>query len=222
MHLVWTTGLMYIKPLPRWVLSAAFWDEYLCGKDASAQQNHGRALGFLYSYAALVAYESDFEIARDRSLLPKELTWAQWQAVVNELRLETIHARVDQRFHHGELRLGRLTKIYYFMETPGKGYVRFWNQTSTFFHDNLAWVAGSTVYLAIVLTAMQVGLATESLVKNDSFQSASYGFTVFAILGPLVFVGGILIVFCGLTISSLVSTRKFCDAKSARLTRGLS
>jgi hypothetical protein len=32
---------------------------------------------------------------------------------------------------------------------------------------------------------MQVGLATKSLADNDAFQSASYGFTVFSILGPL-------------------------------------
>lgn len=228
MHLVWTTGRMYIKPLPRWLLNAAFWDKYLCERggstkpDSPRQLHYRRALGFLYSYAALIAYESDFCIARDRCLIPKELTWAQWQAVVNELRLETIHTRIDKRFHHGELRLGRLTKIYYFMETPGKGYVRFWNQTSAFFNDNLAWVAGSTVYLAIVLTAMQVGLSNDALMKSDSFQSASYGFTVFAILGPLVVVFGILIAFCCLTIYSIVSTRKFCNEKEARIARGIS
>jgi hypothetical protein len=33
---------------------------------------------------------------------------------------------------------------------------------------------------------MQVGLATTSLAANDVFQSASCGFTIFAIIGPLV------------------------------------
>ncbi|GAB1311990.1 hypothetical protein MFIFM68171_02200 [Madurella fahalii] len=32
---------------------------------------------------------------------------------------------------------------------------------------------------------MQVGLATERLQGNTAFQQASYGFTIFAILGPL-------------------------------------
>jgi Co/Zn/Cd efflux system component len=33
---------------------------------------------------------------------------------------------------------------------------------------------------------MQVGLATESLARNNAFQSVSYGFTVFSILGALI------------------------------------
>jgi hypothetical protein len=38
------------------------------------------------------------------------------------------------------------------------------------------------------MTAMQVGLATDSLAGNEASQNASYGFMVFAILGPLVMV----------------------------------
>lgn len=59
-----------------------------------------------------------------------------------------------------------------------------WNQYSTFFQENFAWLAGTTVYSAVVLTAMQVGLATDALASNNAFQSASYGFTVFSSLGP--------------------------------------
>jgi hypothetical protein len=43
---------------------------------------------------------------------------------------------------------------------------------------------------------MQVGRATKSLADNDAFQSASYGFTVFSILGPLLIAGLIVLVFC--------------------------
>lgn len=42
------------------------------------------------------------------------------------------------------------------------------------------------MYIAIGLTAMQVGLATESLAQVHAFQSVSYGFTMFSILGPLI------------------------------------
>lgn len=60
---------------------------------------------------------------------------------------------------------------------------------------NLGWLAATTVYMVVVLTAMQVGLATEALAKNSAFQSASYGFTVFSILGPLVCAGLIVVAF---------------------------
>ena len=46
-------------------------------------------------------------------------------------------------------------------------------------------MATATVFIALVLTALQVGLATERLQENASFQQASYGFTIFAILGPI-------------------------------------
>jgi hypothetical protein len=49
-------------------------------------------------------------------------------------------------------------------------------------------VATATIFAAFVLTAMQVGLATEKLGKNTDFQRASYGFTVFSLVGPICFV----------------------------------
>ncbi|KAH7115652.1 hypothetical protein EDB81DRAFT_600240, partial [Dactylonectria macrodidyma] len=95
----------------------------------------------------------------------------------------------------GELRLSRLNKIYALSQTP-RGYMSRWNQYGTFFHDNFAWLASVTFYIVIVLTAMQVGLATESLARSDAFQSASYGFVVFSILGPLVAASLIMLAFC--------------------------
>jgi Co/Zn/Cd efflux system component len=84
-----------------------------------------------------------------------------------------------------------------------------WDQYSAFFRDNFAWLASATIYIIIVLTAMQVGLATESLARNDAFQSASYGFTVFSILGPLITAALIILAFCCIFISNLSKTIEF-------------
>jgi hypothetical protein len=46
-------------------------------------------------------------------------------------------------------------------------------------------MAATAVFVVLVLTAMQVGLATERLQSNAAFQQASYGFAIFAILGPM-------------------------------------
>lgn len=108
---------------------------------------------------------------------------------------EHIYPDIDPRFYHGELRLSRLNKIYRLWQTPPRGYMSHWNRNGAFFRDHFAWLAGTTVYLVVVLTAMQVGLATESLGGNDAFQSASYGFTIFSILGPLICTGLIVLVF---------------------------
>jgi hypothetical protein len=53
---------------------------------------------------------------------------------------------------------------------------------------------------------MQVGLATDTLQNNHAFQSASYGFTVFSILGPLIAVGLFLLAFCYIFISNWAAT----------------
>ncbi|OAA54618.1 hypothetical protein ISF_08219 [Cordyceps fumosorosea ARSEF 2679] len=212
MHLVWTAGRIFLKPIPRFLLDRAFWAQYLCcGKcrcspdTSSATQTEcrlpglrQRALGFLFSYAALLLHESDFRIAQDKHLVPPEVTWYGWRMLVGQLDTEHIYPRIDPRFVHGELRLSRLNKIYALARTPMRGYIARWDRYGAFFHDHFAWLASATVYIAIVLTAMQVGLATESLGHNDAFQSAAYGFTVFSILGPLTAASVIILRFSGI------------------------
>jgi len=46
-------------------------------------------------------------------------------------------------------------------------------------------MAAAAIFVALVLTVMQVGLATERLQGDAAFQKASYGFVVFALLGPI-------------------------------------
>ncbi|KAI1734013.1 hypothetical protein F4680DRAFT_439758 [Xylaria scruposa] len=53
-------------------------------------------------------------------------------------------------------------------------------------------MATATVFIALVLTAMQVGLATEQLRGNAAFQQASYGFTIFDIVGPMGVFGPVI------------------------------
>ncbi|KAF6786369.1 hypothetical protein CSOJ01_15446, partial [Colletotrichum sojae] len=218
LHLVWTTDRIFIKPLPRFLLEPRFWAGFLrfyavpiCNGDlCSCGGRRKRALGFLFSYAALVAHESDFHIAKEAHLIPEEVQWPAWRAAVRELLgTSPIYPWIDPRFHYGELRLSRLNKIYFFWKTPLRGYMSRWNQYGSFFHDNFALLASSTVYIAVVLTAMQVGLATEALQDNAAFQSASYNFTVFSIVGPLAAAGLVVVVFFYLFVGSWVATRRY-------------
>ncbi|KAH8768403.1 hypothetical protein F5883DRAFT_554515 [Diaporthe sp. PMI_573] len=127
MHLVWTTGRIFLKPIPRFLLEPRFWTEYLSADEDVGSQNTAwecerglrkRALGFLFSYAALISHESDFLVAKDKHLLPREVNWSGWRAFVEELDTEHIYPDVDPRFYYGELRLGRLNKIYRLSQTP--------------------------------------------------------------------------------------------------------
>lgn len=254
MHLVWTAGQIFLKPLPRFLLEPRFWIYHLsCAHscrcpaedgspgvcaDKAAESPEGAsgnvincrerlwkcALGFLFSYAALITHEADFSIAKEKLLLPPEVTWQAWRALVYQLNTEHIYPHIDPRFVYGELRLSRLNKIYYLLQTPLRGYRPRWQQYGTYFRDNLAWVASATIYIAIVLTAMQVGLATDALVESEAFQSASYGFAVFSITGPLVAVGLIIVVFCCLFVNNWVASityrkKRFHSIREARWSR---
>ncbi|KAK4075230.1 hypothetical protein Purlil1_12720 [Purpureocillium lilacinum] len=211
MHLVWTKGKLFLKPMPRLLLEPSFWAAYLSepqeqcrsgGQNVSGRlhQDHcdpglrKRAMGLLFSYAALISHESDFRIATDKQLLPSGVQWSEWRKFVEQIDTEWIYPHIDRRFYHGELRLSRLNKIY-FLQNPLQAYMPAWDRYSAFFHDNFAWLASAAIYIAIVLAAMQVGLATE-LGHSDVFQSAAYGFTFFSIVGPLAIVSLIVLFFC--------------------------
>lgn len=93
---------------------------------------------------------------------------------------------IHLRFLRAELRLSRLNTISRLTSLPHfNPYVRGHYTYGNLFRANLAWIATATVFVAVVLTAMQVGLATERLQGDATFQQASYGFTIFAILGPM-------------------------------------
>lgn len=182
--------------------------------DGVCQQKHlyECGLGFLYSYIALIERESDFGIAQDQHLLPNDVTWEMWVKLVKEL-LEngaTNPKNINARYLFGELRLSRINKIYMFRYgSILRGY-HFTYQTYTeLFYDYLTPLTATIVYVALVLTAMQVGLATNCLSDNLAFRRASYGFTVFSILGPLVAI--LLVGFIGLFyfIRDLVVTLRF-------------
>jgi hypothetical protein len=157
----------------------------------------------------VITHETDFLVAKEKLLLPREVTWPAWRCLVHQLDTEHIYPNIDRRFFYGELRLSRLDKIYYLSQTPLRGYMSRWKQYGPFFKYNFAWLASATVYIAIVLTAMQVGLATDALVGNNAFQSVSYGFTIFSILGPLVVTGMIIIIFCFLFVDNWVATAAY-------------
>ncbi|KAK3334171.1 hypothetical protein B0T19DRAFT_459783 [Cercophora scortea] len=219
MHLLWESdGLVYIKPLPRYLLEPETWTRYLtcpssCACNPSTRskcptkQRREIALGFLYSYACLISYESDFELALNGEVAGARLlpfrsdedgtSWAQWKVVVSDLLATLETEDVHARFLHAELRLSRLNKVHRFTQWPlFQPYNRRSHSYGDLFRNNMTWLATSTIFIALVLTAMQVGMGTPQLAEDEAFMNASYGFTVFSIVGPLgvvalVFVAGV-------------------------------
>ncbi|KAN0072640.1 hypothetical protein V8E54_009569 [Elaphomyces granulatus] len=212
LHLVWTSSFkIFLKPIPRYLLDHQFWKEELNKEDL-----HKCALGFLKSYSALIQHESDFYIARKKRLIPSALTWDSWVAFVDQLYAGEAKDNVNERYEYGELRLSRLNKIYW-MHGYARGYRSPFQTYSQMFRENVAPVAGAIVYIALALTAMQVGLAIPKLSENDAFVNASYGFVIFSILAPLVLTMLIIFVVTIFILHNLmvavVANKKFTRKK---------
>lgn len=222
LHLVWSKHRLFLKPVPRWILNREFWSCYILGgqvgrpRTADVTLQHEKltacARGFLFSYCALIAYESDFRIAVEKGLLPAETKWEDWQALARQILQDHCFAAVNPRYWYGELRLSRLNKIYTFR----KGYImRGYSKVAAhtvymdLIRDNFGVLAGLLGYVVIVLTAMQVALAVERLQTNQTFQDVSYGFSVFSILAPLIGAFVVMLSVTFLFVGHWQATKKY-------------
>ena len=214
LHLVWSKSRIFIKPLPRFLLTHDTWLSHLC-KDEGLFKS---ATGFLLSYAWLVCYRSDLRIAHDLGLLPPEITWEQWTTFLEDFlrHLDTSSASsINERYRFGELRLNRLNWIYrlsvYNLGFRGinRGYFRGPEWYTQFLHENFGWLLAVFGYLSIVLSAMQVGLVTDKLVENTIFQDASYGFSVLSITMPVIIVGAVFLASLFQIFFNVRATRRY-------------
>lgn len=215
LHLLWKDDAIFVKPLPDWILDLDFVrNEVSKNADALAAVN-----GFLMSYARLINYKSDFRIAKDEHLLPDAMEWENWQSLVEErlapLIADIVAGRVScaARFKFGELRLSRINMIYryhpaYRLKHLFRGFHRGNETYKSFLHRNFAWLIAVFAYITIVLAAMQVGLGTQQLRANTSFNKASFGFTAFSILLPVAALGSGFAVSLILTVYHVSATRR--------------
>ncbi|KAL5344599.1 hypothetical protein ACLOAV_010291 [Pseudogymnoascus australis] len=182
-HLISDYSVIFVKPLPGYLLSYEFWDRYLSSDPAL----HSVACGLLLSYTWLVAYRTDFDLAKERNLVPKDLDWNAWTTLATSFldHLEASDTQlISKRYLYGELLMSRINYIYklipslWFKDNPMRGFMptSMWN--GSFLERNIARLLGAFVFFSLILSAMQVGLATNQLQENPRFLNASYGFVV--------------------------------------------
>jgi hypothetical protein len=73
-HLLWIDGILYLKPIPAYLTSFAFWEFLMdtTGDDTSSNERSrsiATCLGFLKTYASLIRRRSDFNLAKKHGLL---------------------------------------------------------------------------------------------------------------------------------------------------------
>jgi hypothetical protein len=185
-HLLWHESRIFVKPLPEFMLDYSCWELELC----IDRELYKCARGFLLSYAWLVGRQSDFKIAKEVGLLPDTITWDMWSICMNDV-LDS-DGPVNKRYEYGELRLNRLDTLYRLSPSPYPlqnfifGYMPIATWYRAYFRRKFAWLLAAFVYVTVVLSALQVGLATDYLQKNSHFQNASYGFSVASLVSVLL------------------------------------
>ncbi|KAI1073353.1 hypothetical protein F5B20DRAFT_35440 [Whalleya microplaca] len=184
LHLIWIHDRIFVKPLPRYILSYPFWRDYIDKDGEHAGRIRRAALGYLRTYWYLIRYESDFHMAQDPSLhlIPPDVSWEQFCHFASDLATIT-DCDVSGRYAYGEIRLTRLNfyaplllQKSYFQRVDyqyGKYFARF--------YAPILFVIG---LVSIVLSALQLLAAVEQdhPTKNNQLSAVALGFGVAVII----------------------------------------
>jgi hypothetical protein len=228
-HLVWWHDQIFLKPLPEYLLCYDFWTVHLCKDEAL----HRSACGLLLSYAWLVQHKSDFELAKKSFLVPEDIQWRAWvefmKSFLSYVDLDTLE-QVDRRYQYGELRLVRLNLLTRIRAISMRSKDRFmygFMRTSTwytaFLQTKFAWLAAVFIYATLLLSTLQVGLATSALQESRAFQNMSHGLTLVSLTGGFVVVVAVFLLVWYLfwyhLITTLLFLRKVQKSREAKGTK---
>jgi hypothetical protein len=201
LHLCWIDNKVFIKPIPRYLLSWAFWRYYLDDPVADTDPNAkaklvGAVLGYMRSYNLLVRHESDYWIATKEHLIPVTTTYEEFMIFISCFA-EINDGQVSPRYRFGELRLRRLN-----LWSPLLLKRTYFHKTVWQYSDYLAQYYAPYLFffsiVSVVLSAMQVGVGAKT--DWQLFYSVSAWFSVVTLIvvclvivgvvGDFVYLGG--------------------------------
>ena len=210
LHCCWIYDRVFLKPIPPFLLSWAFWQRYLCDKNPIWPQKSTAttespvvgcqgadlkrsALGFLRTYSILIQHESDFRLLQAHHLIPSSaITYPQFMHFIACFSHYHISdEEVSPRYTYGELRLGRLnfwSKLLLRQWTFQKVHIHYgYGAYFSRVYGPLLFVFG---VLTVILSSMQV-VASLGDDEGDSrrwkvFASISRWFSIFTIICVVV------------------------------------
>ena len=171
LHLIWYHSKIFVKPLPPYLLSYAFW-RYLFDyrhREITINQYYSAALGFVRSYCYLIQSETDFSLAVTHGLIPKGIDFQAFASFINCFR-NIPDVQASPRFHFGELRLTRLNfwSIFFLRQTHYFNMSRQYETYFSRFFQPLLFAFGA---FSVLLSAMQVALAAgESVTESGTWR----------------------------------------------------
>lgn len=207
---MWYHNQIFIKPIPRYLLSHAFWT-YIATEDKDV---HQAAAGFLRTYSYLIRYEIDFRKAQDAGLIPLNdgqdaITFEGFAKFIAPFA-KVENDAVSPRHHYGELRLTRLNWM-----------ARLFLRKLTYHHINVQWASYLNIFVApfltvflilsTILSAMQVELAVESIeidsVRTEwkAFVQVCHGFSI----AVIIFVGVVVAITLSIAMFVVIHEQWF-------------
>ena len=161
LHLVWIHNRIFIKPLPRYIISYAFWRDCIGDGEEDIRHIRKEALGYIRTYRYLIRYESDFRIAQDPGLqlIPAEITWEQFCNFALDLANITDY-NVSPRYVYGEIRLTRLN-FYAPILLRKSHFQRVDYQYGTYFARFYGPVLFVIGVVSVALSGLQVAVAVD-------------------------------------------------------------
>jgi hypothetical protein len=203
LHLCWIDSKVFIKPIPRYLLSWAFWRHYLEDSDADSDSDprakaklREAVLGYMRSYNFLVRHESDYRIAVEKHLIPVETKYEDFIIFISSFG-KIQDSEVSPRYRFGELRLRRLN-----LWSPLLLKKHYFHKIAWQYGDYLAQYYAPYLFFfsifSVMLSAMQVGVGAKA--DWQLFYGVAAWFSVatliivcliiLVIIGDFAFLGG--------------------------------
>ncbi|KAK0718959.1 hypothetical protein B0T21DRAFT_59351 [Apiosordaria backusii] len=233
LHLVWYYETIFMKPIPPYFFSRAFW-LYIEHADPEVYM---ASLGFMRSYYHIIRFELDFHEACEKLLIPKKdngefPTYEEWCEFIEPFSLVG-DKNVSRRYHYGELRLTRINRAAMFFRF-NLAYFHLLPQWGSFLSHILAPLITAFAVCSVILNSMQVTLATIEVANETGhsipdpagwqrFMNVSLYFPVIVILSIALVIGVTLISIFLMGLKDLLRGNKVRQKKKdghARVGKG--
>jgi hypothetical protein len=172
-HLLWVEGIIYVKPIPAYLTSFAFWEFLMdvCENDASSEdraQLVATCLGFLKTYASLIQRRSDFNLAKRHGLLESlgDISFETFIAFIASFD-NVPDLAISSRWRYGLIQLEALN-FHSSIHLRRWHLNRFEARYSAYFSRFFPVVLFVFALFSVVLSAMQVIIAAKQIWETDN------------------------------------------------------
>ncbi|KAI0891363.1 hypothetical protein F4806DRAFT_482910 [Annulohypoxylon nitens] len=214
LHAIWYHDRIYLKPIPVYMFSKAFW-EYIENADPDLFK---ASCGFMRTYCLLIRHELDFRraVRPDIGLIPhtylrnsdEVLNYDKFVTFISQLAALSNH-QVSPRYSYGTIRLSRLNYMAFLI---GKfTYFHIHSQWRDYLTHLLAPIVAAFVVVSVILNAMQVCLTAQGLQQGTAVKALVTVSWWFSIIVLIAIAAGLSML---VVISIVIIVKDQCYARS--------